>query len=161
MHVFQVGVSGRRCEECVSGRFALSADHPDGCSRCFCSGVSSDCEEQGGLVRVPVSLPRRPHASPASLTVVTPPVSQLTLDQSPALLLVVSQSNLQGVVSGVHQQGGDMLLDTRQLNTSGLAGPLYWRLPPQFEGQQVCGTNVCWRLNGGCCCCLSTRRLCL
>uniref|UniRef100_H3D7M5 Laminin, alpha 1 n=1 Tax=Tetraodon nigroviridis TaxID=99883 RepID=H3D7M5_TETNG len=111
---FQVGVSGRRCEECVSGRFALSADHPDGCSPCFCSGVSGDCEEQGGLLRVP-----------------------LTLDPSPAPLSVVSQSNLRGVVSGVYQQGGDMLLDTRQLNTSGLAGPLYWRLPPQFEGPQL------------------------
>lgn len=59
------------------------------------------------------------------------------LARSPALLSVVSQSNLQGVVSGVYQQGGDMLLDSGQLNTSRLAGPLYWRLPPQFEGQQV------------------------
>ncbi|GLD72486.1 laminin subunit alpha-1-like protein, partial [Lates japonicus] len=29
------------------------------------------------------------------------------------------------------------LLDTRQLNTSRLTGPLYWRLPPQFEGKQL------------------------
>ncbi|XP_029698573.1 laminin subunit alpha-1 isoform X2 [Takifugu rubripes] len=112
--VCKVGVSGRRCEECVAGRFALSVDNPDGCSPCFCSGVSGDCEEQGGLIRLPV-----------------------TLDQSPGLLSVVSQLNLQGVVSGVYQQGGDMLLDTRHLNTSGWAGPLYWRLPPQFEGQQL------------------------
>ncbi|XP_076577630.1 laminin subunit alpha-1 [Chaetodon auriga] len=112
--VCKAGVSGRRCEECVSGWFALSAQNPDGCSQCFCSGLSSDCEEQGGLHRVPI-----------------------TLAHSPALLSLVSQSNLQGVVSGVYQQGGDMLLDTRQLNTSGLAGSLYWRLPPQFEGQQL------------------------
>ncbi|XP_073344237.1 laminin subunit alpha-1 [Pagrus major] len=112
--VCKVGVSGRRCEECVSGFFALSAENPDGCSQCFCSGHSRDCEEQGGLYRVPITLAR-----------------------SPALLSVVSQSNLQGVVSGVYQQGGDMLLDTRQLNSSRLAGPLYWRLPPQFEGQQL------------------------
>ncbi|KAG7222970.1 hypothetical protein INR49_029192 [Caranx melampygus] len=51
----KVGVSGQRCEECISGWFGLSADNPDGCSRCFCSGLSQDCEEQGGLVRVPVS----------------------------------------------------------------------------------------------------------
>ncbi|XP_051240878.1 laminin subunit alpha-1 isoform X1 [Dicentrarchus labrax] len=109
--VCKVGVSGQRCEECVSGWFALSAD---GCSQCFCSGLSSDCEEKGGLYRVPISLARYP-----------------------ALLSLVSQSNLHGILSGVYQQGGDMLLDTRQLNTSRLAGPLYWRLPPQFEGHQL------------------------
>lgn len=48
-------MSGRRCEECVAGRFALAVGNPDGCSRCFCSGVSGECEEQGGLVRRPVS----------------------------------------------------------------------------------------------------------
>ncbi|XP_044032400.1 laminin subunit alpha-1 isoform X1 [Siniperca chuatsi] len=112
--VCKVGVSGRRCEECVSGWFALSAENPDGCSQCFCSGLSRDCEEQGGLYRVPITLAR-----------------------SPTLLSLVSQSNLQGVVSGVYQQGGDMLLDTRNLNTSRLAGPLYWRLPPQFESNQL------------------------
>lgn len=62
---------------------------------------------------------------------------QISLIGSPALLPLVSQSNLQGVVSGVYQQGDDILLDTRQLSTSRLAGPLYWRLPPQFEGRQV------------------------
>ncbi|XP_053198733.1 laminin subunit alpha-1 [Scomber japonicus] len=112
--VCKAGVAGRRCEECVSGWFGLSAENPDGCSQCFCSGLSRDCEEQGGLSREPITLAR-----------------------SPALLTVVSQSNLQGVVSGVYQQSGDILLDTRQLNTSRLAGPLYWRLPRQFEGNQL------------------------
>uniref|UniRef100_UPI0037E85A5F laminin subunit alpha-1 n=1 Tax=Semicossyphus pulcher TaxID=241346 RepID=UPI0037E85A5F len=109
--VCKVGVSGRRCEECVSGWFALSAD---GCSQCFCSGLSRDCEEKGGLYRVPITLAR-----------------------SPALLSLVSQSNLQAVESGVFLQGGVMLLDTRHLNSSRLAGPLYWRLPPQFGGRQL------------------------
>ncbi|KAM9337101.1 laminin subunit alpha-1 [Symphorus nematophorus] len=112
--VCKVGVSGRRCQECASGSFGLSAQNPDGCSQCFCSGLSRDCEEQGGLHRVPI-----------------------TLGLSPALLSLVSQSNLQGVVSGVFQQDGDTLLDIRQVNTSRLAGPLYWRLPPQFEGPQL------------------------
>ncbi|XP_068437392.1 laminin subunit alpha-1 isoform X2 [Clinocottus analis] len=109
--VCKVGVSGRRCEECVSGRFALSAHSPDGCSPCFCSGLGSACEEQGGLQRVPIAL-------------------------SPALLSLVSQSQLQGVMSGVHQQGGGALLDTRQLDSS-LVGPLYWRLPAQYQGPQL------------------------
>ncbi|XP_077410965.1 laminin subunit alpha-1 [Vanacampus margaritifer] len=110
----KAAVSGRRCQECISGFFALSWENPDGCSPCFCSGLSEDCEERAGLVR-----------------------AHITLARSPALLPLVSQSNLEGVISGVYQQGGDMLLDTRQLNSSGLSAPLYWRLPPQFEGQQL------------------------
>ncbi|XP_014912106.1 laminin subunit alpha-1 isoform X1 [Poecilia latipinna] len=109
--VCKASVSGRRCEECVSGWFALSDQNPNGCFDCFCSGLSKDCEEQGGLTRVPVGL-------------------------GPVLSLV-SLSSQQSVVSGVYQQGGDMLLDTRQLNSSGLAGPLYWRLPHQAEGNQL------------------------
>ncbi|XP_030612396.1 laminin subunit alpha-1 [Archocentrus centrarchus] len=114
--VCKPGVSGRRCEECVSGWFSLSAENPDGCLQCFCSGLSQDCEEQGGLTRVPMY-----------------PANSSTLP----FLSLVSQSDLQGAVSGVYRQGSDMLLDTRQLNTSRLTGPLYWRLPPQFEGNQL------------------------
>ncbi|KAM6900446.1 laminin subunit alpha-1 [Xenentodon cancila] len=110
----KAGVSGWRCEECVSGWFGLSAENPDGCSRCFCSGLSQDCEEQGGLSR-----------------------DQISLGQPPALLSFVSLSNLQSVASGVFLQDDEVVLDARQLNTSGLAGPLYWRLPPQFEGSQL------------------------
>ncbi|XP_058485060.1 laminin subunit alpha-1 isoform X1 [Solea solea] len=112
--VCKVGVAGRHCEECVSGWFGLSSMNPHGCSQCFCSGLSRDCEERGGVYR-----------------------RQVTLARSPSLLSVVSQSNLQGVESGVYQQGGDMLLDTRQVDLSRLTGPLYWRLPPQFEGDQL------------------------
>ncbi|MEQ2289431.1 hypothetical protein AMECASPLE_032953, partial [Ameca splendens] len=112
--VCKSGVSGRRCEECVSGWFALSDQNPNGCSECFCSGLSRDCEEQGGLTRVPISIGR-----------------------SPDILSLVSLSSLQSVKFGVYQHGGEMLLDTRQLNTSGLVGPLYWRLPAQVEGDQL------------------------
>lgn len=117
--MLQTGVSGRHCEECVFGRFGLSADHPDGCSQCFCSGVTSNCEEAEGLYRSSVST------------------------HTHSVLPVVSQSNLQGVVSGVYLQGGDVLLDTRRLNSSRLAGALYWRLPAHFQGPQVCVHTKC------------------
>ncbi|XP_041824167.1 laminin subunit alpha-1 [Melanotaenia boesemani] len=112
--VCKPGVSGRRCEECVSGWFGLSAENPGGCSQCFCSGLSRDCEEQGGLTRV-----------------------RMTVGGPPTPLSLVSLSNMQRVESGVYHQGDEMLLDTRQLNTSRLVGPLYWRLPPHFEGIQL------------------------
>ncbi|KAM6953824.1 laminin subunit alpha-1 [Aplochiton taeniatus] len=109
-------VGGAGCEECVTGTFGLSEDNPAGCSPCYCSGVSSQCEERGGMVRVPI-----------------------ILGPSPALLRLVSQSDLRGVMVGVHQQGGEILLDTREVDTHthGLAGPLYWRLPSQYQGNQL------------------------
>lgn len=51
----QDNVGGGGCDECKKGSFGLSGPNPDGCSPCFCFGVSSDCEELGGMVRVPVS----------------------------------------------------------------------------------------------------------
>ncbi|KAM8822118.1 laminin subunit alpha-1 isoform 2-T2 [Synchiropus picturatus] len=110
--VCKEGVSGRHCEECVAGSFGLWEENPSGCSQCFCSGVSEECEELGGLIRTRIRA-LHPHVS------------------------AVHQSNLQGVVSGVYKQWDSVLLDTRQLNTSRLHGPLYWRLPSQFEGNQL------------------------
>ncbi|KAM9775357.1 laminin subunit alpha-1 isoform 2-T2 [Syngnathus typhle] len=113
--VCKAAVSGQRCHECISGFFALSSANPDGCSPCFCSGLSRECQEHAGLARAPI-----------------------TLAGLPALPLpLVSQSNLEGVTTGVYQQGGDIVLDSRHLNKSGLSAPLYWKLPPQFEGQQL------------------------
>uniref|UniRef100_A0A4W6EDC8 Laminin subunit alpha-1 n=1 Tax=Lates calcarifer TaxID=8187 RepID=A0A4W6EDC8_LATCA len=94
--VCKVSVSGRRCEECVSGWFGLSAENPDGCSQCFCSGLSRDCEEQGGLSRVPVS------------TNTTKNTTYTT-----------------------------EILHIYYIHIIRLTGPLYWRLPPQFEGKQL------------------------
>ncbi|KAM4718072.1 laminin subunit alpha-1 isoform 2-T2 [Anableps anableps] len=132
------GVSGRRCEECVSGRFALSDQNPSGCSECFCSGLSRDCEEQGGLTRVLVSTTSIPYQYCEYTDVLQScPLPQISLGRPPDVLSLVSLSSRQGVASGVYQQGGDTLLDTRQLNSSGLAGPLYWRLPPYIEGNQL------------------------
>uniref|UniRef100_A0A3P8W854 Laminin, alpha 1 n=1 Tax=Cynoglossus semilaevis TaxID=244447 RepID=A0A3P8W854_CYNSE len=95
----KVGVTSLHCDECKSGWFGLSTANPNGCSQCFCSGLSRDCEEKGGLRREQVNKHRH--------------------------------------LSGVYQQSGDMLLDTRQVNMSTLTGPVYWKLPPQFEGDQL------------------------
>ncbi|XP_076827529.1 laminin subunit alpha-1 isoform X2 [Brachyhypopomus gauderio] len=108
-------VGGAGCNECKSGTFGLWGPNPSGCSSCFCFGVSSVCEELGGLVRVPI-----------------------TLGPGTELLRVVSQSDQQGVLEGVHHAEGDVLLDVAQLQTaSELLGPYYWRLPQRFQGSKL------------------------
>ncbi|XP_073796608.1 laminin subunit alpha-1 isoform X1 [Danio rerio] len=108
-------VGGRGCDECKSGSFGLSALNPAGCSPCFCFGLSDVCEELSGLVRAPI-----------------------VLGSSPALLRVVSQSDLQGTLEGVYYSDDEMLLDVDQLNKlSLLTGPYYWRLPQKYNGNKL------------------------
>uniref|UniRef100_A0A6Q2X7F4 Laminin, alpha 1 n=1 Tax=Esox lucius TaxID=8010 RepID=A0A6Q2X7F4_ESOLU len=107
-------VGGSGCHECKAGTFGLSGPNPAGCSPCYCSGVSSDCEELSGMVRVPISL-----------------------GSDPELLSVVSQSDLRGSVEGVYYLAPDMMLDTRDIKTRTLAGPYYWRLPKHYQGNRL------------------------
>uniref|UniRef100_A0A182NLL5 Laminin subunit alpha-1 n=1 Tax=Anopheles dirus TaxID=7168 RepID=A0A182NLL5_9DIPT len=36
-------VEGERCDRCSKGYFALDEAHPDGCLKCYCSGVGTSC----------------------------------------------------------------------------------------------------------------------
>lgn len=40
-------VYGPRCDRCIDGTFALTADNPKGCTNCYCFGSTSQC--QAGL----------------------------------------------------------------------------------------------------------------
>uniref|UniRef100_A0A663M6Q6 Laminin subunit alpha-1 n=1 Tax=Athene cunicularia TaxID=194338 RepID=A0A663M6Q6_ATHCN len=107
-------VFGLHCSECKPGTFALSANNALGCTPCFCFGMSTSCSELEDHVTIPITL---------------------TPDQS--ILHVVSQSNLTGTVEGVFSQYPDVLLDAavvrKYLNTE----TFYWRLPEQFQGDQL------------------------
>ncbi|XP_023678651.2 laminin subunit alpha-1 isoform X1 [Paramormyrops kingsleyae] len=107
-------VGGAGCDECKQGTFGLSGDSPAGCSPCFCFGVSSDCEELGGLLRVPVPL-----------------------GAGTERLRLVSQSNLTGTLEGVFLQDAETMMDTSLVQSSSLAGPYYWRLPDRFQGNKI------------------------
>ncbi|KAF4087881.1 hypothetical protein AMELA_G00076420 [Ameiurus melas] len=113
--VCKENVGGGGCDECKSGTFGLWRQNPAGCSPCFCFGVSSICEELGGLIRVPITA--------------GPPTEHLH---------VVTQSDLQGTLEGVYHTEGEILLDVAQLQTgSTLTGPYYWRLPQPFQGSKL------------------------
>ncbi|XP_013373113.1 PREDICTED: laminin subunit alpha-1 [Chinchilla lanigera] len=107
-------VIGLQCSECRVGTFALHADDPQGCTPCFCFGLSHICMELEGYVRTPV-----------------------TLGAHQPLLRVVSQSNVTGTTEGVYHQAPDILLDATTIRQHIHTEPFYWRLPEQFQGDQL------------------------
>lgn len=44
MNIFQKNVEGPRCEFCKSGHYNLDAQNSDGCTPCYCSGITSRCQ---------------------------------------------------------------------------------------------------------------------
>ncbi|KAM9633189.1 laminin subunit alpha-1 [Trichechus inunguis] len=107
-------VLGLQCNACKRGTYALDAGNPLGCTPCFCFGLSQSCTELEGYVRVPV---------------------MLTSDQP--LLPVVSQSDLGGTTEGVYYQAPDIVLDAGTVQKHVQEQPFYWRLPSQFQGDQL------------------------
>ncbi|XP_045637894.1 laminin subunit alpha-1 isoform X1 [Ursus americanus] len=107
-------VFGLHCSKCRAGTYGLRADDPLGCTPCFCFGLSQACSELEGYVRTPV-----------------------TLGTGQPLLRVVSQSNLRGTTEGVYYQAPDVLLDAVTVRRHVHAEPFYWRLPDQFQGDQL------------------------
>ncbi|XP_058133366.1 laminin subunit alpha-1 isoform X2 [Dasypus novemcinctus] len=107
-------VFGLRCSECKAGTYGFHADNPLGCTACFCFGLTEFCSELKGFVRVPV-----------------------TLASDGPLLRVVSQSDVWGTTLGVSHQAPDILLNARAVRQHGHTEPFYWRLPDQFQGDQL------------------------
>ena len=48
-----MNVEGANCEQCKPGYYDLDKDNLSGCRKCFCFGVTSECQSAGlGLVQV-------------------------------------------------------------------------------------------------------------
>lgn len=62
---------------------------------------------------------------------------QVTLTPEQELLSVVSLSNFTGTSEGVFSQFPDIVIDAATVRQHLNAEPFYWKLPDQFQGNQV------------------------
>ncbi|XP_061425546.1 LOW QUALITY PROTEIN: laminin subunit alpha-2 [Lethenteron reissneri] len=105
---------GLKCDACGPGMFGLHAGNPQGCSQCFCFGVSSECSEALGLVR-----------------------QEVTLGHEQAVLPVVDQAALRETTRGVRYQRPDVVVSADEALLELPGEPFYWRLPKQFLGHKL------------------------
>ncbi|KAJ8270754.1 hypothetical protein GJAV_G00118850 [Gymnothorax javanicus] len=109
----KANVDGLLCDHCRPGTFGLSARNPQGCSKCYCFGMSSRCTEAPGLIRM-----------------------RLTLKPEQTVLPLVDKTNQRATTHGVSFQYPEIIANA-DLVTRDLSEPYYWRLPEQFQGSMI------------------------
>uniref|UniRef100_A0A8B9EMM7 Laminin subunit alpha-2 n=1 Tax=Anser cygnoides TaxID=8845 RepID=A0A8B9EMM7_ANSCY len=109
----KVNVEGVQCDRCKSGTFGLSARNPLGCSSCYCFGLTTQCSEARGLIRVWV-----------------------TLKPEQMVLPLVDENLQHSTLSGIAFQPPEIVANIEQVMQVLRSEPVYWRLPEQFEGQK-------------------------
>ncbi|KAH0622297.1 hypothetical protein JD844_024476 [Phrynosoma platyrhinos] len=110
----KMNVEGVYCDRCKAGRFGLSARNPLGCSSCYCFGLTSQCNEAKGLVRM-----------------------WLTLKPDQVILPLVDESVQHRTVHGIVYQYPETIANIDLVKQELHSEPFYWRLPEQFNGQKL------------------------
>ncbi|XP_050565519.1 laminin subunit alpha-2 [Cygnus atratus] len=110
----KVNVEGVQCDRCKSGTFGLSARNPLGCSSCYCFGLTTQCSEARGLIRVWV-----------------------TLKPEQMILPLVDENLQHSTLSGIAFQPPEIVANIEQVMQVLRSEPVYWRLPEQFEGRKL------------------------
>ncbi|XP_042733401.1 laminin subunit alpha-2 isoform X5 [Lagopus leucura] len=110
----KANVEGVHCDRCKSGTFGLSARNPLGCSSCYCFGLTTQCSEAKGLIRMWVTL--RPEQM---------------------VLPLVDENLHQSTLSGIAFQPPEIVANIEQVMQILRSEPVYWRLPEQFEGRKL------------------------
>uniref|UniRef100_A0A8C1J6P4 Laminin subunit alpha 2 n=1 Tax=Cyprinus carpio TaxID=7962 RepID=A0A8C1J6P4_CYPCA len=109
----KANVKGVKCDRCEVGSFGLSHRNPQGCSQCYCFGLSSSCTEATGLIRM-----------------------RLTLVPEQTVLPLVDKSSHQEITAGVSFQHPDIIANADVVQQH-LSEPYYWRLPKQFKRSMI------------------------
>ena len=109
-------VEGKKCASCVPGTFGLTLENPEGCTKCFCFGRTSQCH-QGNYVWIQLS-----SSDTRRNLIITRGNTRLEVSQG---ILIVPNDN------------GDSVIGVERLFTT----PLYWSLPDVFLGDKVLSYN--------------------
>ncbi|NXG28484.1 LAMA2 protein, partial [Dromaius novaehollandiae] len=110
----KVNVEGVHCDRCKPGTFGLSARNPLGCSSCYCFGLTTQCSEARGLIRM-----------------------WLTLKPEQKVLPLVDEKHQHSTLSGIAFQPPEIVANIEQVMQDLRSEPVYWRLPEQFEGRKL------------------------
>uniref|UniRef100_A0A670YYY9 Laminin subunit alpha 2 n=1 Tax=Pseudonaja textilis TaxID=8673 RepID=A0A670YYY9_PSETE len=108
----KMNVEGINCDRCKPGRFGLSAKNPLGCNSCYCFGLTSECSEAKGLVR-------------------------LTLKPDQVVLPLVDENVQHQTTKGIIYQYPETIANIDSVMQDLHSEPFYWRLPEQFEGKKL------------------------
>uniref|UniRef100_A0A8C8GE06 Uncharacterized protein n=1 Tax=Oncorhynchus tshawytscha TaxID=74940 RepID=A0A8C8GE06_ONCTS len=103
----KANIQGLKCDKCKLGTFGLSTRNPLGCSQCYCFGMTSNCSEAQGLIR-------------------------LSLKPEQTKLPLVDKDNQQETTRGVTFQHPEIIANA-DLVTQKLTKTYYWKLPEQFQ----------------------------
>lgn len=105
-------VTGSRCDQCTHSSFFLNADNPNGCTQCFCNGVSRSCTSST-LYRDNIRASFAPERSEFAL------VNDFEYPQDAQLHLSFDGSQVSFIGNGADST------------------VYYWRLPSLFTGNRV------------------------
>lgn len=110
----KTNVEGVHCDRCKPSTFGLHVGNPLGCSSCYCFGLTTQCTEADGLIRMWQSL--KPDQTVLELT-------DFTLQHR--------------TTKGVFFQHPEIIAHIDQVKQDLHSEPFYWKLPEQFEGRKL------------------------
>ncbi|XP_069582155.1 laminin subunit alpha-2 isoform X2 [Ranitomeya imitator] len=110
----KMNVEGVHCDRCKPSTFGLHVGNPLGCSSCYCFGLTTQCTEADGLIRMWQSL--KPDQTVIELT-------DFTLQRR--------------TTKGVFFHHPDIIAHIDQVKQDLHSEPFYWKLPEQFEGRKL------------------------
>ncbi|XP_063299217.1 laminin subunit alpha-2 isoform X3 [Pelobates fuscus] len=107
-------VEGVLCDRCKPSTFGLHVGNPVGCSSCYCFGLTNQCTEADGLIRM-----------------------WQTLKPDQIVLELVDFTHQQRTTKGVTFQHPEIVALIDQVKQDLQSEPFYWKLPQQFEGRKL------------------------
>ncbi|KAM4693155.1 laminin subunit alpha-2 isoform 1-T1 [Discoglossus pictus] len=110
----KLNADGVHCDRCKPSTFGLHVGNPLGCSSCYCFGLTTQCTEADGLIRM-----------------------WLSLKPDQTVLPLVDFTHQHRTTKGVYFQHPEIIANIEQVKQDLHSEPFYWKLPQQFEGRKL------------------------